>query len=115
VLDDGVPFHTDGRLQLPLLVQLVTHPLDDHVAAAELAGRAVESIDRCVQGVLVGELEFLGDRCVDWQSCEPHDRRQQERLEEGQHDDAAGDQHHEVPVGKRSSRVKRVRHGEDRC
>jgi hypothetical protein len=72
VLDDGVTFCTGGRLQLPQLVQLVTHPLDHHLAAAELAGRGVESINCCVQGVLVGELEFLGDRGVDWQSREPH-------------------------------------------
>ena len=78
------------------------------------AAVVVESLDGCVEGVLLGELELLGDRGVDWQPREPHDRRQQQRLEEGQHDDAAGDQHDEVPVGERGSGVQRVRHGEDR-
>ena len=114
VLDDGVALRAAGRHQLALLVQLVTHPLDHPLAAAELVGRGVESLDGRVEGVLVGELELLGDRGVDRQPREPHDGGQQQRLEEGQQDHAAGDQHDQVAVGERGAGVQRVRDGEGR-
>ena len=60
VLDDGVALRTAGRQQLALLVQLVTHSRHHRLAAAELVGRGVESLDGCVEGVLVGELELCG-------------------------------------------------------
>ena len=41
MLDEGVILRTGGRLQLPLLVQLVAHPLEHELAAPELARRGV--------------------------------------------------------------------------
>ena len=78
------------------------------------AAVVVDGLDGRVEGEHLGELELLGDRVVDRQPREPHHRRQQQRLQQGQHDHAAGDQHDQVPVRERRARVQRVRHGEHR-
>ena len=108
------PSAPSAASHLPPLLDLGAHPVDHALVGAQLGRGGGDRADRRVGDEHLGVLPFLGDGVVDREPGEAHHTRQQQRLQQRQHDHPAGDHDDEVAVGERRARVQGARYGEYR-